>query len=943
MNINNNDMQINGNMNEIDQDIEYNQEEDDGQIIGAIKIKDGLFIGDDFASKDLEFVVTNKVTHIINCAGNEIQNEWEQVGVNYLTFYWEESDDQVLFDQSDQNLNYIYNFITQCHNLGESVLVHSFKGQSRACCALAAFFMIKNINLIYRWTLYKTLEYLNSRRPDLEIRASFFHQLTALENYLSQKGLGPKSSNWQELSEDNVNVFECEELLIRNTFLNSKNEQIADIFMKQNAALFHQILLQDLNQKITWSDFGQNQKEKLESKVFPHQDIITTKLQPSQKKFIKSILKGSGKIQKLTNNKLNNSFVHQQQQVQSGQKSKSVHKSMQANKSYKMINNQNNEQQKQLQYQINNQQGKSKSATTSQNLNKKTSTFSFQQNMQKQQQLQKKQQSQSSKYQEQLSQFQKQQKQQQQQQQQIQQQQQNNYQQQLQNPQQQIKNRSFKSNSNHTKNESQTSKNTQNNLNNSFNQHPNVKPNANRNQTPNQFQNQSQIIGRSSSHQKIDKDQQQQFLQNQAQPQMKQPVVNNFMGNQKLSQQQQQQQQEEINQTLLTKEKIQQIREMAFQRFDAFDQNTNQNYQQMNKNSSIHKFNAQERSQSLKSKGEQKENIINTQNKNDSIKKSFNGNNNFQQNIQGHIPQDINQTYSYQANQMSQEREQVVQNNSNLLRDKDLNRKNQQQDAQYLNKNINQEMEVINKNNDNLKKSLMNFQNQKQQQQPNMLPNQQQNMMKNPQNFQNFSQMYNNMNSQNNLNQKTPVRIPNQQKNVTQNENIKNQSFSQKQNPLTYTPKHQQNQNQRYDSNRKQINDKNVTPPPHNNNYVNNIQQRPNSSSTTRGFSPGFKNMDDKNNLQQNKYRLRSSSPGQSKMSENNQNIIYNNYQQQKYNNFMNQLNEQNTSQLINENKNNMSLNYGQNINTSMNIKNNNNNIFQHSYQPMNQKQSWKF
>jgi hypothetical protein len=38
-------------------------------IIGAIKIKDGLFIGDEFASKDLEFVVSNKVTHIINCAG----------------------------------------------------------------------------------------------------------------------------------------------------------------------------------------------------------------------------------------------------------------------------------------------------------------------------------------------------------------------------------------------------------------------------------------------------------------------------------------------------------------------------------------------------------------------------------------------------------------------------------------------------------------------------------------------------------------------------------------------------------------------------------------------------------------------------------------------------------------------------------------------------------
>jgi len=38
------------------------------EYIGAIKIKDGLFLGDQFSAQDLEFVVTNKVTRIINCA-----------------------------------------------------------------------------------------------------------------------------------------------------------------------------------------------------------------------------------------------------------------------------------------------------------------------------------------------------------------------------------------------------------------------------------------------------------------------------------------------------------------------------------------------------------------------------------------------------------------------------------------------------------------------------------------------------------------------------------------------------------------------------------------------------------------------------------------------------------------------------------------------------------
>jgi hypothetical protein len=49
--------------------------------------------------------------------------------------------------------------------------------------------------------LYKTLEFLHSRRPDLEIRANFFNQLLALENKLSKLGLGAKTYNWGEISD----------------------------------------------------------------------------------------------------------------------------------------------------------------------------------------------------------------------------------------------------------------------------------------------------------------------------------------------------------------------------------------------------------------------------------------------------------------------------------------------------------------------------------------------------------------------------------------------------------------------------------------------------------------------------------------------------------------------------------------------------------------------
>ncbi len=58
------------------------------EMIGAIKIKDGLFIGDSFAARDFEFVVANKVSRIINCCGTQVGNQFTNIGVEYLTYNW---------------------------------------------------------------------------------------------------------------------------------------------------------------------------------------------------------------------------------------------------------------------------------------------------------------------------------------------------------------------------------------------------------------------------------------------------------------------------------------------------------------------------------------------------------------------------------------------------------------------------------------------------------------------------------------------------------------------------------------------------------------------------------------------------------------------------------------------------------------------------------------
>ncbi len=143
----------------------------------------------------------------------------------------------MLFDEKGQTSKEIFDFIEDAVGKSESVLVHSSRGQSRSACVLASYIMKK-----FRWSMLKTLEFLNSRRPDLEIRANFIQQLRDYEQRLTRLGFGPKSASWNEFSSGpypQVNphgVFlvngkdqDKDELLLRNTFLNAQMGPIAQL------------------------------------------------------------------------------------------------------------------------------------------------------------------------------------------------------------------------------------------------------------------------------------------------------------------------------------------------------------------------------------------------------------------------------------------------------------------------------------------------------------------------------------------------------------------------------------------------------------------------------------------------------------------------------------------------------------------------------------------
>lgn len=143
----------------------------------------------------------------------------------------------------------------------------------------------------FRWTLYKTLEFLHSRRPDLEIRASFFSQMNKLEAKLSSKG-GIKFNSWDELNDDPV--LRDEEIIIRNTYLNSR--QLKPSFEEFMGLGLKKYMNKSPQKKpnINWIDEIFHDKSKLSMEIKPKLlNNFSYKQAKSKKIVLKSILKPS--------------------------------------------------------------------------------------------------------------------------------------------------------------------------------------------------------------------------------------------------------------------------------------------------------------------------------------------------------------------------------------------------------------------------------------------------------------------------------------------------------------------------------------------------------------------------------------------------------------------------------------------------------------------------
>lgn len=245
----------------------------------GLKVMDGLFIGDRDASADRVAAADAKVSHVINCCGQQLFNRWERMGIVYLTYKWMDGGNQIILDEQDTVVNEVFRFIEDGLEGGGSTLIHSFYGQSRSCCILSAYMMKK-----YLWSMQKTLEFLKYRRLDINMKPTFTEQLLNYERRLALESQQPLSIKWDE---QNWNEPNCAEALLRNTFINGQVRNHGE----------YQTCTHEIGQRtqlLKWSDDMTNDRLRLETCIDDENQCVQSCVTYSGTKFaLRSALKGT--------------------------------------------------------------------------------------------------------------------------------------------------------------------------------------------------------------------------------------------------------------------------------------------------------------------------------------------------------------------------------------------------------------------------------------------------------------------------------------------------------------------------------------------------------------------------------------------------------------------------------------------------------------------------
>jgi hypothetical protein len=284
----------------------------------ATKIVDGLFLGDLESAHDVDFLVSNKVTHIINCCGRGGSGNsgrrsrnggggprnanngggygynnkpWERIGIKYLVYNWSSS---TTFDGSEDNVEMFSSFIDAALDECTSVLVHSRDGASRACAVIASYLMRKLL-----WGVEQMLEYLRVKRHDLNPTLPVRRQLFDIQRRMEEQHAADDrvisrltNPSWTHMDKSMYTLFDPQVLLQMNTIVNTHMNSL-----QPRAVPRRQI--GDRSHRLRWIDIHQQQQQQQSSGLRGRRGRGKTPVRPPGTSY-NSIKPGEGWVDTMT-------------------------------------------------------------------------------------------------------------------------------------------------------------------------------------------------------------------------------------------------------------------------------------------------------------------------------------------------------------------------------------------------------------------------------------------------------------------------------------------------------------------------------------------------------------------------------------------------------------------------------------------------------------------
>lgn len=179
-------------------------------LAGPTHVLDSIFIGDKSIGRHLPLLQKFKIGLIIDISSMQTRSEpWKKMGIWYIHADWpagSKVEDPVRYQELARLVSAMKLGVSQ----GTGVLVQSLSGRTRCNFLVCAYLMFS-----YHWKPKKAIEFLGSKRRQVELSEIFQKELLSLGCILESSTEKRLSSDWS------CAPSELGELVVANTFVNS--------------------------------------------------------------------------------------------------------------------------------------------------------------------------------------------------------------------------------------------------------------------------------------------------------------------------------------------------------------------------------------------------------------------------------------------------------------------------------------------------------------------------------------------------------------------------------------------------------------------------------------------------------------------------------------------------------------------------------------------------